>query len=91
MRNACAHGNVLFGMTLSSGIRTGEACPSFTGNEHQAFKGALRVVDFLLNQISVNRKADMWRELYAATEFLYKKTPSIRPIIEGQTGIILPV
>lgn len=91
MRNACAHGNVLFGMTLSSGIRTGEACASFTGNEHQTFKGALRVVDFLLNQISVNRKADMWRELYAATESLYKKTPSIRPIIEGQTGIILPI
>lgn len=89
-RNACAHGNVLFGMTLSSGIRTGMACASFSGNEHQTFKGALRVVDYLLSQISVNRKEDMWHELYAATECLYKKTPSIRPIIESLTGIIMP-
>lgn len=91
MRNACAHGNALFGMTLSAGIRTGKACSSFSGNEHQTFKGALRVVDFLLSQISVNRKADMWDALYAATKSLYEKTPSIRPIIESQTGIIMPI
>ena len=35
VRNACAHGNLLFGMTLSSGIRTGEACAYFNGNDNQ--------------------------------------------------------
>lgn len=90
VRNACAHGNVLFGMTLSSGIRSGEACYHFSGNEHQSFKGALRVVDFLLKQVSVNREKDLWKELYAATSRLYDKTPAMHPIIEAQTGIIVP-
>lgn len=90
VRNACAHGNVLFGMTLSRGIRTGEACYHFSGNEHQSFKGALRVVDFLLKQVSVNREKDLWKELYSATLRLYDKTPAIRPIIEAQAGIIVP-
>jgi abortive infection bacteriophage resistance protein len=89
VRNACAHGNVVFGMTLSNGIKTGQACPSFQGNEHQTFKGALRVVDYMLRQVSANRARDMWNELYAATARLYKKTPAIRPIIESQTGIII--
>ncbi|ROS81501.1 Abi family protein [Muribaculaceae bacterium Isolate-042 (Harlan)] len=90
VRNACAHGNLLFGMTLSSGIRTGEACASFNGNDNQTFKGALRVIDYLLRQVSVNRANDMWREIYKATYLLYQKTPSMRPIVENQTGIIVP-
>lgn len=90
VRNACAHGNVLFGLTLSEGIRSGEACYHFTGNEQQTFKGALRVVDFLLKQVSVNRVKDLWKELYSATYHLYDKTPTIRSIIEAQTGIIVP-
>jgi abortive infection bacteriophage resistance protein len=87
VRNACAHGNVVFGMTLSKGIRTGKACPSFQGNEQQSFKGALRVVDYIIRQISVNRANDMWEELYAAASRLYKKTATVRNLIESQTGI----
>ncbi len=89
-RNACAHGNVLFGMTLTSGIRTGVACPSFPAHTQQTFHGALRVIDYLLRQISVNRANDMWDEIYKATALLYSKTPSLRPLIEKQTGIIVP-
>lgn len=89
LRNACAHGNVLFGITLSSGIRTGKACSSFAGNENQTFKGALRVVDFILAGISVNRRDDMWRELQEAAKCIYDKTPSMKSIIENQTGIII--
>ena len=88
VRNACAHGNVVFGMTLSKGIRAGQACPSFSANEQQSFKGALRVVDYMLRQVSVNRANDMWNELWSATSRLYKKTPAIRTVIESQTGII---
>lgn len=92
VRNACAHGNVLYGLRLSSGIISGAACPSFTpgSSEHQTLNGALRVIDFMLRQISVNRANEMWDELYNATERLYSKVPSIRPLIELNTGIILP-
>jgi len=89
-RNACAHGNVLFGMTLTSGIRTGAACSSFPAHTQQTFHGALRVIDYLLRQISVNRANDMWVEIYKATTLLYSKTPSLKPLIESQTGIIVP-
>lgn len=89
VRNTCAHGNLVFGMTLSKGIRTGQACHNFRENEQQSFKGALRVVDYILKQVSVNRANDMWKELYSATLSLYEKTTAIRHIIEKQTGIIV--
>ena len=93
VRNACAHGNVLYGLKLSSsGIISGAACPSFTpgSSEHQTLNGALKVIDFMLRQISVNRANEMWDELYKVTERLYSKVPTIRSLIERNTGIILP-
>lgn len=91
VRNACAHGNVLYGMTLTSGIRTGVACSSFPAHTQQTFHGALRVIDYLMRTVSVNRANDMWNEIYAATRLLYSKSPMSQPLIETQTGIILPV
>ena len=92
VRNACAHGNVLYGIRLSSGIISGAACRSFTpgASEHQTLNGALRVIDFMLRQISVNRANEMWDELYKVTEGLYSKVPSIRSLIELNTGIVVP-
>ena len=91
VRNACAHGNVLFGLTLSKGIRTGAAYYSFSGNSQQNFNGALRVIDYLLRRISLNRANDMWNEIYAAARLLYSKAPSLKTLIETQTGIVLPI
>ena len=90
VRNACAHGNVLFGMTLSNGIRAGEACQHFSGNEHQSFKGALHVINYLLRQVSVNRQEELRNELISITTRLYEKTPMMRSIIETLTGIVVP-
>ena len=72
VRNACAHGNVLYGLRLSSGIITGAACPSFAPGSNQTFNGALRVIDYLLRQISVNRAKEMWSDLYKVTARLGK-------------------
>ena len=91
VRNACAHGGVLYDLKLSSGIRTGAACSSFVPGSSQSFNGALRVIDFMLRQISANRAHDMWNELYRICRRLYRKVPSIKPIIEQCTGIIIPV
>lgn len=89
-RNACAHGNNLFDMTLTSGIRSGAAGTSYPNHTQQTFLGAMRVIDYLLRQISVNRTNDMWKDIYKATSVLYDKTPTLRPLIEALTGIILP-
>ena len=90
VRNACAHGNVLFGMTLTTGIRAGAACPSFPAHTQQTFHGALRVIDYMLRQVSVNRANDMWNEIYKAASLLYLKSPGLQTLIETQTGIVLP-
>lgn len=90
VRNACAHGNVLYGLTLTSGIRSGSACRTFPAHTQQTFYGALKVITYLLGTISRNRAKDMWDEIYTATAKLYEKSPSIRSLIENQTGIILP-
>lgn len=90
VRNTCAHGNVLYDLRLVSGIITGAACPSFIPGTQHTLNGALRVIDFMLRQISSNRAKDMWEELYRATERLYSKVPSIRPLIAQKTGILVP-
>ena len=90
VRNACAHGNVIYGLNLEVGIKTGVACPSFISGTNQNFNGALQVIDYLIRRISVNRDNDMWQELFDATERLYSKVPSIRPLIETSTGIVIP-
>ena len=89
LRNACAHGKALFDLKLYNGIRTGKAGAFCSTNRHTV-KEALAVVEYLLSNISENRVKDMWREIYAATARLYKKTLFIRPIIESSVGIILP-
>ena len=78
-------------MTLASGIRTGVACPSFPDHTQQTFHGAMRVIDYLMKMVSVNRANDMWKEIYEAMRLLYSKSPMLQPLIESQTGIILPV
>ena len=91
VRNACAHGNVLWDLTLPDGIQSGIACPSFTPHTQQTFHGALRVIDYMLRKVSVNRANDMWDEIYAATRLLFSKAPSLRTLIETSTGIVLLV
>ena len=90
VRNACAHGNVLYGLHLSSGIITGAACPSIIPGTNQTLNGALRVIDFMIRQISVNRANELKAELIEVTRRLYAKVPAIRPLIEDSTGIIIP-
>lgn len=89
VRNACAHGNVVYEIRLTNGIKTGVACPSFAAGETQNLKGALRVIRYLLGCISKNRLADLENDLQAATKRLYSKVPSMRPMIEKNTGIVV--
>ena len=80
----------MFGLRLSFGISTGVACPSLKPGTDQSLNGALRVLNHMIQQISVNRANDMWEELYKATARLYSKVPYLRTMIEKETGIIVP-
>lgn len=89
VRNACAHGNVVYELRLTKGIKTGVACPSFSTGETQTLRGALRVIKHLLGCISMNRLADLKNDLQVATRRLYSKAPSVRAMIEQNTGIVV--
>jgi abortive infection bacteriophage resistance protein len=54
LRNACAHGNILFDFRPNFSIRKGPAIMENL-NENQNLNGAIRVVVYLLRQVSVNR------------------------------------
>lgn len=54
LRNTCAHGNVLYDFTPEKSIRKGPAMKKGIG-ENQNLNGALRVVLFMMKQISENR------------------------------------
>lgn len=82
--------NVIVGMSLTNNVKAGAACPTLPIGTQNTFYGALRVIDFLLRKVSVNRSNDMWKEIYKATNRLYKISPNLRPLVEQKTGIVLP-
>lgn len=63
VRNTCAHGGVLYDIALHPLIRKGPA--GVKSEEGKNLYGALKVVHYLLNQISKNRSRDFDKELFA--------------------------
>ena len=91
VRNSCAHGNVIVGLSLTNSVEAkSKACPSLPVGTQNTFNGAIRIIDYILKKISVNRTNDMWNELFYATAKLYSKSPALQPLVEQKTGIILP-
>lgn len=91
VRNACAHGNVIVGLSLTNSVEAkSKACPSLPVGSQNTFNGAIRVIDYMLRKISVNRANDLWNDLFRATTLLYAKAPSLQTLIEKKTGIVLP-
>ena len=62
LRNACAHGNVLFDFTPEKSIRKGPAMMKGIG-ENQNLNGALRVILYMMKQISENRYVDLIQDI----------------------------
>ena len=88
LRNACAHGNLLYDMKLETSVRRGPA-GQFNDQQNNRLYSVLSVVRYILNTISSNRLYDMNKELKDATLKLYGKCPAIRPLIEQRTGIFV--
>lgn len=57
IRNACAHGACLFNMSLPQSIKAGPL--PITGIERHNICGIIRVICYVLGQISNNRKQEM--------------------------------
>lgn len=89
VRNACAHGNVLFDFNLYTSVNNGPA-GRFTGKTRHNLGVALEVIKFLLKTVSSNRCDELERDLIKAARTLYKKCPSLEPLIESKTGIKVP-
>lgn len=89
VRNACAHGNVLFDFNLYTSVSNGPA-GRFTGTTRHNLGVALEVIKFLLKTVSSNRCNELERDLIRAAQTLYKKCPSLEPLIETKTGIKVP-
>lgn len=62
LRNTCAHGNVLYDFTPEKSIRKGPAMKKGIG-ENQNLNGALRVVIYMLSQVSENRSKELLSEI----------------------------
>lgn len=85
VRNACAHGSLLYDLKLPTRIRRGPAgsCVEESGN----IIGALRVVRYIMEQISKNRADDMRNAVYTLYNNLCVKSPKIKHLIPDFTLI----
>lgn len=84
LRNTCAHGNVLYDFTPEKSIRKGPAMMKGIGN-NQNLNGALRVVLFLMKQISEKRHNELLEEIdnLIAKYYQNKKVKDILDNISG--------
>ena len=85
IRNTCAHGNVLYDFTPEKSIRKGPAMKKGIG-ENQNLNGALRVVLFMMKQISENRYNDLIKEIDALIA-KYSKFPVVEDILSSISGL----
>lgn len=82
IRNICAHGAVLYDCKLYYRIQQGPA-GRLKQVENNRFGGALKVIAFLLGQISNNRLHDMVIELNHAYMTCVHKSPKLKLKIES--------
>lgn len=85
LRNTCAHGNVLYDFTPERSIRKGPAMKKGVG-ENQNLNGALRIVLFMMEQISENRYNDLIKEIDALI-LKYSEFPVVKSILSLISGL----
>lgn len=85
LRNTCAHGNVLYDFTPEKSIRKGPAMMKGIG-ENQNLNGALRVVMYMLNQISENRAKELVEEIDTLIN-KYGAYPEVNRILNDIGGL----
>lgn len=79
VRNACAHGQYIYDLKLPQGIRRGPAAN--TPSERYNLIGALRVIKYVMGQVSANRADDMSKQIKSLYEDLCSASPNLKPLI----------
>lgn len=79
VRNACAHGQYIYDLKLPQGIRRGPAAN--TPSERYNLIGALRVIKYVMVQVSANRADDMSKQIKSLYEDLCSASPDLKPLI----------
>lgn len=85
VRNACAHGLLLYDLKLPRAIRRGPA--SVFPNERNNIIGALRVIKYMMSQISVKRASDMSEKIKVFYDELCRKAPLLKHLIPDFSSI----
>lgn len=73
LRNACAHGQLLYGLKLSRRIRRGPA--RYIEKNSANISGALDVVEYIMGKISQNRVLEMRESILALSDKLLQDSP----------------
>lgn len=81
LRNACAHGSVIFDLKLSTSISKGPAY-QVNGTNGYSLDAVLHVVEYLLSAISMNRVRDMKKEILDAVTLAEKRFPTVRSLVQ---------
>lgn len=79
VRNVCAHGLLLYDLRLSQAIRRGPA--SYNSPERNNIIGAVRVIKYVMEQVSANRAADMCKQIRNLYDILCSQSPNLKPLI----------
>lgn len=88
IRNACAHGKVLFDFSLYKGIKKGPALIVTDENRHNLFS-AIKVINFILNTVSSNRAKEMNEKIHDLFNDV-KSNIVIKNIVERSIGYSYP-
>lgn len=85
VRNVCAHGLLLYDMRLPRRINRGPAgqTPQESGN----IIGALRVIKYIVGQVSANRATEMCASIKSLYENLCAESPKLKPLIPDLSTI----
>lgn len=79
VRNACAHGHLLYDLRLPRRINRGPA--HITPQESGNIVGALRVIRYMMAQISTKRADDLSDSVKSLYEKLCMEAPNLKPLI----------
>lgn len=85
VRNACAHGSLLYDLRLPQAIRRGPA--GYNPSERNNIIGAIRVIKYIVSQVSANRAEEMIRQIKYLFENLCIASPNLKPLIPDFSAI----
>ena len=85
IRNHCAHGNILYDISLPKSIRKGPA-GQLKDTDYQKLHGAIKVIYYMVGYISINRQNDLKKELIDLFSE-YDNVPKVCETIKKATGI----